>query len=425
MHLPRNNIFFIVIIILTICIICNERKISAEVLNVKTIPGSFDTILAKAKPGDTLKLESGFHQGPILIDKSVTIIGEPNAIIDGQKKENTITITAPDVVLRGLKIINSGQNLSKQHSGIFVDKNAHRVVIENNFLENNLISIYLWGPKDGLVRNNRVYGLSNLRLNERGNGIQLWRSHGSIVEKNEIRYGRDGIYVTTSKNNIFRNNTFEKTRFAIHYMYTNDSKIIGNISRGNHIGYALMYSNGLSILDNKSINDRDHGIALNYNNESVLEHNLIYNNANKCIFIYNSNKNTFRYNHFEGCAIGVHFTAGSERNNIYENNFIDNINQVKYVGTRHLNWSKNNKGNYWSDNPAFDLDRNGISDTAYRPNDMIDHVMWKYPSSKLLLNAPAVQMLRWAQSTFPAIYPGGVYDSAPLMIPVALNEKKK
>ncbi len=194
MHLPRNNIFFIVIIILTICIICNERKISAEVLNVKTIPGSFDTILAKAKPGDTLKLESGYHQGPILIDKSVTIIGEPNAIIDGQKKENTITITAPDVVLRGLKIINSGQNLSKQHSGIFVDKNAHRVVIENNFLENNLISIYLWGPKDGLVRNNRVYGLSNLRLNERGNGIQLWRSHGSIVEKNDYLH-RDKIQV--------------------------------------------------------------------------------------------------------------------------------------------------------------------------------------------------------------------------------------
>ena len=133
MYALPNKIFIIAIIILTICIICNEKKISAEVLNVKTTPGSFDTTLANAKPGDTLKLESGFHQGPIFIDKSITIIGEPNAIVDGQKKENTITITAPDVVLRGLKIINSGQNLSKQHSGIFVDKNAHRVVIENNF----------------------------------------------------------------------------------------------------------------------------------------------------------------------------------------------------------------------------------------------------------------------------------------------------
>jgi len=56
---------------------------------------------------------------------------------------------------------------------------------------------------------------------------------------------------------------------------------------------------------------------------------------------------------------------------------------------------------------------------------MIDHVMWKYPSSKLLLNAPAVQMLRWAQSVLPAIYPGGVYDSAPLMIPVVLKRNKK
>ena len=34
-------------------------------------------------------------------------------------------------------------------------------------------------------------------------------------------------------------------------------------------------------------------------------------------------------------------------------------------------------------------------------------------------------MIRWAQSVLPAIYPGGVYDSAPLMIPVVLNEKKQ
>ncbi|KAB2898932.1 MAG: hypothetical protein F9K31_08840, partial [Dokdonella sp.] len=32
----------------------------------------------------------------------------------------------------------------------------------------------------------------------------------------------------------------------------------------------------------------------------------------KCVFIYNANGNRFRDNWFEGCAIGVHFTAGSE-----------------------------------------------------------------------------------------------------------------
>ena len=60
----------------------------------------------------------------------------------------------------------------------------------------------------------------------------------------------------------------------------------------------------------------------------------------KCVFIYNANKNRFNDNWFEGCEIGIHFTAGSERNEIAGNAFISNRNQVKYVSTRYLDWSK-------------------------------------------------------------------------------------
>ena len=128
--------------------------------------------------------------------------------------------------------------------------------------------------------------------------------------------------------------------------------------------------------------------------------------SEKCVFIYNANKNTFRGNWFEGCRVGIHFTAGSERNEITENSFVANQNQVMYVGTRSLDWSVRGRGNYWSDNPAFDLNGDGIADTAYRPNDVIDQVIWRAPAAKLLLNSPAVQVVRWAQSAFPAIHPG-------------------
>ena len=55
----------------------------------------------------------------------------------------------------------------------------------------------------------------------------------------------------------------------------------------------------------------------------------------------------------------IHFTAGSERNEITENAFVDNRHQVMYVGTRFLDWSVNGRGNYYSDNPAFDLKGTG------------------------------------------------------------------
>jgi nitrous oxidase accessory protein len=137
----------------------------------------------------------------------------------------------------------------------------------------------------------------------------------------------------------------------------------------------------------------------------------------KCVFIYNANRNDLRDNWFEGCPIGIHFTAGSEGNTLTGNAFVGNRTQVKYVGTRFIDWAKSGRGNYWSDNPGFDLDGDGISDRPYRPNDVMDQVLWRLPAAKVLANSPAVQMVRWAQAKFPAVYPGGVIDSAPLMRP--------
>ena len=407
------------IISLILSALIGAGSAAAMEIEVPAEPGAIQAVLQQISPGDTVILKKGTHPGPVVIDKSIILTGEEGAVIDGGFQENSLKITAADVTVRGLTIVNSGEDLSEQHSGIFVDREAHRVLIEDNQLTDNLISIYLWGPRDGMVRNNIVHGRKDLRVNERGNGIQLWRSKGSIVEKNEIRHGRDGIYVTTSEDNIFRGNNFAELRFAIHYMYTHNSIVSDNYSSGNHIGFALMNSDGLTVRNNISDGDRDHGIALNYTNKSVMEGNITRNVGEKCIFIYNSNKNAFRDNWFEGCEIGVHFTAGSERNVMSGNAFIGNQTQVKYVGTKTLDWSEKGRGNYWSDNAAFDLDGDGLADSSYRPNDMVDRVVWANPSAKLLLNSPAVQILRWAQGTFPSIRPGGVYDSAPLMAPPA------
>ncbi len=38
--------------------------------------------------------------------------------------------------------------------------------------------------------------------------------------------------------------------------------------------------------------------------------------------------------------------------------------------------------------PAFDLDGDGIADTAYRPNDLVDRVLWTAPAAKVLINSP-------------------------------------
>jgi nitrous oxidase accessory protein len=386
-------------------------------------PGKLAEALAKAEPGDTLRLVSGTHSGPVIIAKRLTLLGEQGAVVRGSGEGSTITVGAPDVTIRGLTVTGSGSSLATMDSGIFVNKSGDRAKIEGNRVEGNLFGVYLWGPDDAVMRSNTVIGRRGKHVNQRGNGVSLWNTPGSVVEDNVFRYGRDGIFVTTSRKNRFRDNLFHDVRIAVHYMYTNESEVSGNISEGNHVGYALMFSKNLKVENNISRGDRDHGILLNYANSSYIAGNIVENGKTKCVFIYNSNKNRFEDNRFEGCSIGIHFTAGSERNRISGNAFVANRTQVKYVGTRYLDWSDGGHGNYWSDHPAFDLDGNGVADTAYRPNDLVDQVVWAHPMAKLLLNSPGVKILRWSQSRFPALLPGGVVDTAPLMRPPGRTAK--
>ena len=389
-------------------------------------PGQLPSALAGAREGDTLLLEPGVHPGPLVIRRSISLRGEEGAVVDGGGSGTVIRVEAAGAVVENLIVRGSGVDLSREDSGIFVTDQADGAIVVGNRLEHNLIGVYLKGPENAVVRDNVIHGRQDLRVNERGNGVQLWNTPGSVVEGNHIRFGRDGIFVTTSRDNAFRDNHFADLRFAIHYMYTNNSSVSGNLSSGNKVGYALMYSSTLQVMDNVSRGDTQRGVFFNFTNDSVITDNLVLPGEigpgpEKCVFIYNSNFNTVRRNHFEGCEIGIHFTAGSEQNALWENNFIGNRNQVKYVGTRELEWSSEGRGNYWSDLVAFDIDGDGKANKVYRPNSISDQILWRYPLAKLLMNSPILQLLQWAQSEFPALHPGGVSDSHPLMRPVSVG----
>ena len=420
---------------------------------------NLQAVIDQAASGDTIRLLKGKHAGAIILDKKILLEGEAGAIIDGMGKGNTITVNAPEAIIRGLEVTGSGDNLFDLNAGIFIAKTATGARAENNRLVDNLYGIYLHGAKDSVAEGNEIIGKRGVRMTQTGSGISIWNAPGAKVLNNTIRYGRDGIYTNASRKNIFRGNLIENVRFAVHYMYTNDSEVSDNISRNNSVGFAIMYTSRLKITGNLSDGDRDHGLLLNYANSSVItgnqvigrmqpadrwldagiqtaEHGLPAPDAaapadtgsmrlgpEKCVFIYNANKNKFTGNSFENCSIGIHFTAGSEGNVMSGNAFINNRNQVKYVGTRNLDWSAKGRGNFWSDNPAFDLNGDGIADSPYRPNDLIDKVLWTAPQAKILINSPAIQTIRWAQTQFPALMPGGVIDSYPLMKPPAMPVK--
>jgi len=386
-------------------------------ITVASGAGTFARAVAHARQGDTLHLGDGVYLGGATIDKPLTIEGASGATVDAGGNGTAIKILSSGVTLRGLTIRGSGIDGSKFDSGVYVEQGADSPVIENNIIDGNLFGVVLHGCKDAVVRNNRIANRSDLWPNDRGNGVHIWNNTGSLIEGNSVTSGRDGVYIEISHQNAIRGNRFEGLRFALHYMFANHNEITDNVSVHNRVGFALMYSNELKVLRNISVGDLQHGLMLHTAHKSEAAYNYIYGTGEKCLFIYTATNNDIHDNRFEQCGVGVHFTGGSENNAFYGNSFLANETQVKYTGLKIYEWSRAGRGNYWSDNPAFDLDGDGVADAAYRPNTIVDWVLWKYPLAKLLVSSPAFQALRFVQEQFPTLYPGGAVDSFPLMAP--------
>ena len=380
-------------------------------------PGALQQAIDNAGPGDVLRLGAGPYEGPVTISRPLTLRGNGQSLVKGPGKGTVITIEGSDVTVSGLAVQGSGIRLDDLDSGIAITKTAQNVLIEGNTVTGNLIGVDVHGGRAVIVRGNTITGRNDLRRNERGPGIYVWNAPGLLVEDNTIARGRDGVFITTSHHATYRNNRFSELRFAFHSMYANDISVTGNVSRNNDMGFAFMFSRKLTVTGNISDGDREHGIFMNFANQAEIAGNSVTNGGEKCLFIYNSNGNRFSGNRFEGCGIGVHFTAGSEGNVMTGNAFLNNRTQVKYVGSRVVEWSQDGRGNYWSDHAGFDVNGDGRADSVYRPNDLIDHITWSQPMARLLLGSPAVQLIRWSQSRFPNLLPGGVIDSHPLMSP--------
>ena len=247
---------------LLLCLLFFAFPAMAKEWRVAPGNGTLQSAIDTARSGDTLLLAVGTYTGSVNIHRSLILSGHGvngnagGSIIDGEGSSHVITVSAPDVIIRGLKIEHSGDVAEDENSGVFITDKGDRTRIESNHLEHNLIGVYLKGPETVVVHNNVIIGSEFYRMNDRGNGVYLWNTPGSIISDNVIRYGRDGIFVNGSRNNIFSGNHMSELRFAVHYMYAHDSEISNNISINNHVGFAIMFSDRIIAKNNISSNDR-------------------------------------------------------------------------------------------------------------------------------------------------------------------------
>ncbi len=393
-----------------------------------------------AADGDVLVLTPGVYAGGVTIKRPLTLRGEPGAVIDAGGEGDVVRVEAADVRIEGLTLRNSGFNLTDMNAGVHAARGAHNLHVEGNNLEDVAFGVWAWHLEGVRVLDNRIASNPAVRSQDRGDAIRLFNIRHGLVAYNTVRDARDGVYIDTSEHVEFRANHFAAVRYAIHYMYSHHGRIVDNVTTDTRSGYALMMSNHLEVIGNRSVADRNYGFLLNFVNHSTLadnrvdrvtgwsgatgsDHGVTLGSEGKALFIYNSQSNQIRDNVFANSEIGIHLTAGSEGNRIHGNNFVNNRTQVMYVATRKQDWSHEGRGNYWSDYLGWDLSGDGVGDHAYEPNDSVDRLLWMYPMARVLMNSPAVQLLRWVQREFPILRPSGVKDSAPLMRPTRSLEE--
>ena len=376
---------------------------------------SIAAAVARAAPGDVIRIERGRYVERLVIDKPLTLKGIDRPTISGGLQGDTIRVVAEDVVIDGLIVSDSGDILVDQNAGIYIQPGAHRAVVRNCDLSYNLFGLWIEKSNDVRIENNLITGKRDYRSASRGNGIQLYNTTGARIIGNRISFVRDAIYVDVSHHAIFRGNQLHHSRYGTHYMNSYYNLWEDNESWLNRGGLALMEVRDQVVRNNRAWANSDHGIMLRTIQDSLVENNVVAGNA-RGFFIYDAEYNTLRGNLVADNIVGVHLWAGSFNNVVERNDFISNREQVRYVASRDETWGAK-EGNHWSNYVGWDRNGDGIGDVRYEANDVVDRLSWRHPMMKLLLASPAVQTLRMVGQQFPLLRAPSIVDPNPRMEP--------
>ncbi|MCP3906287.1 MAG: nitrous oxide reductase family maturation protein NosD [Planctomycetes bacterium] len=400
------------------------------VTSARAAPFDIAEAIASAPDGAVIDVPPGVYDGPFVLDRSVTLNGGGEAVLDGGGEGDVVRIEAEGVTIRGFVIRNTGKSLDRENAGI--TGIAPRIVIEDNVFEDVLFGVYLKGATDSVIRGNHIGG-KDLAVARRGDGIRIWQSHRTRIEDNVLWGCRDAV-MWFSDEVYLRGNHITRGRYGLHFMYSNNNVIEENHLEKNSVGAFLMYSKGLVLRRNVFARNRGpsgYGVGLKDMDGTRAEENVFVGNRIGLRFdtspssmrihdVYE--RNVFAYN-----DIGIAFLPSVKRNRFRDNVFHENLEQVAVLGRGTFSgndFTIEGRGNFWSDYRGYDLDGDGIGDVTYRSDSLFENLMDREPKLRLFLYSPAQQAIEMAARAFPAVRPRPkITDEAPLIQPVHVDSQ--
>lgn len=371
---------------------------------------SIEQLITQAKPGQTVIVPSGIYKGPLTIDKPVILQAKPGAILEGNGMGSVLTITADGVTVEGLTIRNSGQDVTAHDAGILIQGND--TIVRNNNIQDTLFGIHLDRSSACLVSDNFIQGDKEAPVARRGNGIQITAGGKHAIERNRLTEVQDGVYFDQTVRNTVKQNTVQNSRYGYHVMFSDDNRIVSNVTEDSVIGAMIMSARGIEVQDNvfrDQLDVQGCGLFLYDVQNGLVKGNKLLNNTTGITMDTVQDtllqKNLVAYN-----AMGVKREGEIEATHLTENAFIANVRQIG-GGTNWSTevWSRQAHGNYWDDYRGWDFNKDGVGDGAYRMADDMLKAFEDNPLLGIFYAGPLHQLMDQIASAYPVV------DEYPLM----------
>jgi len=280
---------------------------------------SIQDAINAANNGDTIFVYSGTYNESVIINKSITLIGENgDTTIIHAEKGYAINLTGSLVNIENFTIINGRW----EDAGMIIYKSMNNLISHCKFYKNEWSGIEIYFSNKNRILNctfeSNIVGIelrysfnnivSNCSISHGGDGINIMFSDSNTISNCRIyKNNWDGVSLEGSSNNKVTNNVFvsngisiggNKPSHFIHEIYNNtinglpliyikneNNIILKNVKAGEIIIVNCRYSE----IRNVSINNSGIGIEIAYCNNIIISNCNISNTYEGILLLFSSN----------------------------------------------------------------------------------------------------------------------------------------
>jgi len=301
-----------------------------------------DAINASSE-GDMIFVYSGSYDESVIINKSITLIGEnkDTTLIDGGQRSDVITIEADNVSFSHFTIQNSTNNIRKGWWKAGIRITSSNVNIEDNIIQNNLLGIFAkratnlsikgnfffndslviypygadYNPRPALKKTHFIHRITNNFVNDKP---LLY-----IVDESDVLISSDiGQVILINCTNVsVKNMSISSADFPLLFVFCRHCSI-ENVSFFDNEGECTFLDSDENNVCGNRFHNNFHGLLLDYGSEAnTVSGNVFFNNRFCGVICeYFSNNNMFFQNDFVANRAVNAFLINAFKNR-WENNF--------------------------------------------------------------------------------------------------------